>query len=202
MTIVHIKFNLSNSNLEKFQIKQGQKLFEYSNKTFTIDKYKIHKSNFINSSDTFTGLILLYNSLCKTQNTEFIFCLQPMLYRETNKILTKSENEMKEKINPINISCSDQAISEIKLKEYSEKGNLILKFFIDDYLTHKIDSLSKLNNFGFIDFNYQLQNQYKNIEFYVDYCHLTSEANTIIAEILFNKIEPIINQTFNNKTKF
>ncbi len=125
-----------------------------------------------------------------------------MLYRETNKILTKSENEMKEKINPINISCSDQAISEIKLKEYSEKGNLILKFFIDDYLTHKIDSLSKLNNFGFIDFNYQLQNQYKNIEFYVDYCHLTVEANTIIAEILFNKIEPIINQTFNNKTKF
>ena len=139
----------------------------------TIDKYKIHKSNFINSSDTFTGLILLYNSLCKTQNTEFIFCSQPMLYRETNKILTKSESKMKEKINPINISCSDQAISEIKLKEYSEKGNLILKFFIDDYLTHKIDSLSKLNNFGFIDFNYQLQNQYKNIEFYVDYCHLT-----------------------------
>lgn len=197
-----IKFNLSNSNLEKFQIKQGQKLFEYSNKTFTIDKYKIHKSNFINSSDTFTGLILLYNSLCKTQNTEFIFCLQPMLYRETNKILTKSENEMKEKINPINISCSDQAISEIKLKEYSEKGNLILKFFIDDYLTHKIDSLSKLNNFGFIDFNYQLQNQYKNIEFYVDYCHLTSEANTIIAKILLDKIEAYINQIDTNKSKF
>ncbi len=197
-----IKFNLSNSKSEKFKIRQGKKLFEYSNKNFTFDKYETHKSKFVKSSVTFTDLILLYNSLCEVQNTEFIFCLQPMLYRETNKILTKSESKMKEKINPINISCSDQAISEIKLKEYSEKGNLILKFFIDDYLTHKIDSLSKLNNFGFIDFNYQLQNQYKNIEFYVDYCHLTSEANTIIAEILFNKIEPIINQTFNNKTKF
>lgn len=197
-----IKFNLSNSKSEKFKIRQGKKLFEYSNKNFTFDKYETHKSKFVKSSVTFTDLILLYNSLCEVQNTEFIFCLQPMLYRETNKILTKSESKMKEKTNPINISLSDQNISEATLKEYEEKGSLMLKFFFDDYLSNQIDSLSKLNDFEFIDFNKLLANKHKNIEFYVDHCHLTVEANTIIAEILFNKIEPIINQTFNNKTKF
>lgn len=191
-----IKFNLSNSKSEKFKIKQGEKLFEYSNNNFTFDKYEVHKSNLIKSSVTFTDLILLYKSLCKAQNTEFIFCLQPMLYRETNKILTKSESEMKEKINPINISLSDQNISETTLKEYEENGNLILKFFFDDYLSNQIDSLSKLNDFEFIDFNKQLENKYKatETEFYVDYCHLTAEANTIIAEILFNLIEEKILQ--------
>ena len=53
---------------------------------------------------------------------------------------------------------------------------------------------SNINGINFIDLNKSIANQYENVDFYVDYCHLTADANLIVAKILSEKISEILEE--------
>lgn len=190
--IKKINFNNMKDNQSKDFEELTAKLLDYDPNKISIQKYQKIKDNLTKNCDEFTDLILYYNSLCKTDNTKFVFCLQPLLYRNINKELSTSELKMKNKVNPINISLSQPELGEKEIMEMEQTGDLILRFFFDDVLSNKIDSLSKKHKFYYIDFNKEITNIDNSTEFYVDYCHLTFEANKIVAEILARKVIKIL----------
>ncbi|MDD2386676.1 MAG: hypothetical protein PHP52_07815 [Bacteroidales bacterium] len=189
-----IKFYLFKQKMEDALNKNSDKLFDYNPEEYTKERYSNLKNDFKQNCETFTDLILYYKAICNVNHTELIFCLQPMLYREMNKTLTANEIKMKNSINPINISISNPDMEIEKLKLYENNGNILIKYFFDDYLSQNIDSIASINKINFVDLNKSIANQYEDTEFYVDYCHLTADANLIIAKILSEKISEILEE--------
>jgi hypothetical protein len=168
------------------------KLLEYSIDDYSLDEYLSYKPEMVKNSNTFLDLIKYYNSLCKLDNVKFIFCVQPLLNRRINKDLSDAETEMQLSINPINISLTASEINDNIINAFEKNGNYTLMYFFDDYLSSAIDSLSLLYDFKYIDFNKEISGKYSDIEFYTDYCHLTFEANRIVASILAVRVTEIL----------
>ncbi len=188
--IKKIKFKVNKKNMSI----NGESLLDYNPNDYNLELYKSKKTELINSCSTFTDLILYYNALCKTDSVDFIFCIQPLLQRETNKELSNVENKMQQEIKPINISLSQPNLDKKILDKYESMGIITLKYFFDDYLSDTIKLLSQKNNFNYIDLNKEITHINKSIEFYTDYCHLSFEANKIIAELLSREIEIILEE--------
>lgn len=163
-------------------------LLEYKIDNYTVDEYLYHKHKMVINSNTFLNLIKYYNSLCRIDSVDFIFCIQPLLNRKLNKDLSVIEKKMQLSVNPINISISINELSDSSINAFEEVGNYTLMYFFDDYLSSAIDSLSILYDFKYIDFNKEIFGEYSDLEFYTDYCHLTFSANKIVAEILAYRI--------------
>lgn len=166
----------------------------------TYKEYVLYKNYFIQGSEKFVNLIKYYNAICETDDVKFIFCLQPLLYRQKfNKSLSFSEKEMQKESFLSKRKGGLNTIFSPSLNELIFKGsNLILKYFIDENLSDRINHISIENGFSYIDMNKEITSISSNIDFYVDYCHLTSEGNEIIAEILAKKVTTIF---FNNTKK-
>lgn len=188
--IKKIKFKVN----KKHVANNEESLLDYNPKDYNLELYISKKTELINSCSTFTDLILYYNALCKTDSVDFIFCIQPLLQREINKELSSFENKMQQEVKPINISLSQPNLNKKLLDEYESIGIITLKYFFDDYLSDTIKLLSKKHNFNYIDLNKEITHINKNIEFYTDYCHLSFEANKIIAELFFREIEIILKE--------
>ena len=156
-------------------------------------EYKSLREKYIQRSLVFTRLIQHFNSLCKNDNTRFIFCIQPLLYREKiNKSLSVTEEKMRNEIHPNNVRLQFPGISEESAVSVENIIDLTLKYFIDDYLTDYIEYQSKQNDYLFIDFNKEIQQIDSGTEFYIDYCHLTPSGNRIVADILAQKISGML----------
>ena len=207
-------FNIINliNKLKINNLKTKEKNQNKNNKGFLIDPYAsskyndyiFHKEKFIRGSEKFLNLIKYYHSLCETDNVKFIFCLQPLLYRQKfNKKLSLSENTMQKNFyNPNSETHPAKKILSSKQIEIIRKNeNLILKYFIDDYLSDKINQISIEDGFSYIDMNKELMSVPSNIDVFVDYCHLTPDGNEIVAEILLKKINTILNTSKNNNSK-
>lgn len=187
----YMLYKLDKRNSELLD-ENADKLLEYNIKDYTLQNYEQKKNEWIKESSVFTNLILYFNSICKVDNVDYVFCLQPMLNRTINKKLTETEVIMQQTINPINIRLSDSGLTSSQIDSAERNGNLLINYFFDDVLTKSIDSLSKNNNFGFIDFNQEIENEFDKVEFYVDYCHLTHEGNSVVAEILSQRIVDLL----------
>jgi len=189
--------NVTNKLMTHEKSKQDR-LMNYDRKNYTAIKYREYKNEMSAHCNVFTDLILYYHTLCQLKDVTFIFCLQPLLNREINKVLTPTEQRLQQLVNPINISLGVSNIPDSTIIRYEEMGNYTLKFFIDDYLSKEIDTLSGDYGFEYIDFNRAIENKYAESDFYTDYCHLTFEANKIIAEILSERIGMVL---FRNKNE-
>lgn len=187
-----IKFNNNKKLFLNSSQDNADKLLEYDVTKITKDEYFKYEKGFIEGSAEFTRLICYFNAICKVDSVELIYCIQPLLHRYQNKRLTKTEIEMRDKVKPINISLTNTDLSTTEIQEMEFKGDILLRYFFDDYLSATIDSLSVAYDFEFIDLNKSIANNYSETEFYVDYCHLTFEANKIIATDICKKIENII----------
>jgi hypothetical protein len=168
--------------------------FNSSFDSSTYNDYTIRKEKFITGSRKFINLIKYYQAICKSDNVNFIFCLQPLLYRQKfNKTLSLSEKEMQKNFF---ITKPSADINNKYSPEFFEmifrESNLIIKYFIDDYLSEKINQISVEDGFSYIDMNKEIMSVQSNIDIFVDYCHLTPDGNAIIAEILKNKITEIL----------
>ena len=157
-------------------------------------EYIYYKNYFIHGSEKFLKMIQYYHNICETDNVKFVFCLQPLLYRQHfNKSLSLTEKIMQ---NESFLSKRRGGLNKIfspSLNGIIFKGsNLILKYFIDDYLSEKINQISNKDGFSYIDFNKEIMSVKADIDFYVDYCHLTKEGNEIVAEILSKEVKKLL----------
>jgi len=130
--IEYLNFYFLKQKMAEVNTENSEQLLNYDSSDYSQEMYELKKSTLIQTSETFTDLILYYEAVCDVEDTELIFCLQPMLYREENKIFTQTEIKMRNNVNPINISLSNPSMEEAKLHEYEENGNIILKSLLSD----------------------------------------------------------------------
>ena len=196
------RFKKIKEKLEINSAKNSESLFNYDASNYKRDDYLKLKCQMIESSKMFTDLILYYNALVSTANAEFIFCLQPMLNRKTNKNLTITEKEMQQKLNPINLSLLNHSFSNNIIPEMEKVGNLCLLYFFDDYLSKQIEELSMQKSFCFIDFNREFSILEDDIDIFTDYCHLTFYGNRKVAKILAIRIFEILHTLSDSTNNF
>jgi len=174
--------------------KNSQSLLNYDYSAYTYNDYRAVRQTYIKNAEGFLKLLAYFHALCATDEAAYIFCLQPMLYRQgTNKSLSPYEKKMQQGINPINITLTEEFPKSIK-ESLDINGSLLLKYFFDDYLSEAILNLSE-NKFTFVDMNKEIRGLDEKFEFYTDYCHLTYEGNAYVAKVLSEKISDLLNET-------
>ncbi len=109
----------------------------------------------------------------QADGTKLVFVLQPMLPRsETNKRLSAIEKKMLEHAR-------------------GQTGNdslELLQFFLDDYFSDRCRKIIDDSGEIYMDANRELVGLKSDVEFYTDYCHLTSAGNKILAEMIGEQI--------------
>lgn len=187
-------YNLKNKDKTNNTFKDKKDYFIYSYDSTRYKDYVLNKKRFVQGSEKFVKSIKYYHSICKIDKVKFIFCLQPLLYRQKfNKTLSLSEKAMQNTtLNPKLRGNQNKIFSPQFIDLINRGSNLILKYFIDDYLSEKINQISIDDGFTFVDMNKEIMPIQSNIDLYVDYCHLTIEGNEIVAEILSKKINTLL----------
>jgi hypothetical protein len=137
--------------------------------------YKTVEKDFIRSSQRFFQIMEHYMAVLKSDNVDFIFALQPMLYRQINKEWSEIEDKMRRTV----FSMEPTAPPNEKTISI-----LMSKFFYDQYLSQNSRNRVEKNRFGFLDMNEKISHLKSDFELYIDYCHFTKEGSSKVAEIL------------------
>jgi hypothetical protein len=136
-------------------------------------RYASRKPDYIQLSRRFEQLLRYHISVLQADGTKLVFVLQPMLPRsETNKRLSAIEKKMLEHTR-------------------GQTGNdslELLQFFLDDYFSDRCREIIDDSGEIYMDANRELVGLKSDVEFYTDYCHLTSAGNKILAEMIGEKI--------------
>ena len=61
---------------------------------------------------------------------------------------------------------------------------LVLEYFFDDFLSAALRKAAEEYGVEYLDLNAEIASLGPDVEFYVDYCHLTLDGNRRVAEIL------------------
>lgn len=174
-------------------------LLNYHYDNYKHEDYLKIETNCIKNSKGFIDNVLDFNDLCRADSVRFVFGLQPMLYRlKYNKALCPDEENMRLKVNPVNLTLTADVPASLHDTIFN-MGNLVYKYFFDDYLSQKIEELA-VGKFIYVDFNKEIANVNDSVEFYTDYCHLTATGNEIVAEILLRKMGLILNSKNDQKS--
>ena len=136
-----------------------------------------------------------FKSILERDSVKYIFCLQPMLHRSTNKKLNNAEAKFRTAVNPI-FSVPDLGrlpekyciTSSLDKDSLNTAMNLALMYMLDDTLSQMLRKELTTTNTAFIDANEQISHLSQDDELYTDYCHLTQLGNKTIADILASSI--------------
>ncbi len=60
----------------------------------------------------------------------------------------------------------------------------MLEYFFDDFLSAALRKAAKEYGVEYLDLNAEIASLGPDVEFYIDYCHLTLDGNRRVAEIL------------------
>ncbi len=113
--------------------------------------------------------------MLKADRTPSLFVLQPLLNRKReNKRLSDIERKLAEVMVPTE-SGTSAAVDQCAL---------VLEYFYDEYLSAALRKTAEEYGVEYLDLNAEIASLGSDVEFYVDYCHLTFDGNRRVAEIL------------------
>jgi hypothetical protein len=193
--LINLLNTLKIANLQQKEKGNKKDFFADPYDQATYNDYLQHKEEYIHGSKKFLNMIQYYHAICATDDVDFIFCLQPLLYRQKiNKTLSPSEKKMQSQFYTPNSKSHNakEMFTPQQLESIKNSSNLILKYFIDDYLNEQIRQISVSEGFSYLDMNQEMMNMGADKDVFVDYCHLTPEGNNIVAGILSEKITEIL----------
>ncbi|MBF0447951.1 MAG: hypothetical protein HQL67_07110 [Magnetococcales bacterium] len=141
--------------------------------------YKQNEGYYIGSSQRFLQILDQYMAILKSEKVDFIFALQPMLYRQVNKQWSQIEDRMRRTVFGVGPNLPQTVIDQFILMS---------KYFFDEYMSSTSQERVEQNNFGFLDLNQEISHLKSDFELYVDYCHFTVEGSQAVGEILGRKV--------------
>lgn len=181
--VMHLLNILYNKYLHRFvSDSQKQQFFmedDLEQEQYSLTSYKSLEGEFINNSKRFSQILKHYMAILKSDNVDFIFALQPMLYRQINKQMSNIEDRMRRTVFSIGPST---------MPEFRKRAILLNKFFFDQYLSGKSMAQVEQNGFGFLDMNQAIQHLKADFDLYIDYCHFTKPGSQAVAKILGDKV--------------
>jgi lysophospholipase L1-like esterase len=137
--------------------------------------YQTRRESFAGHAKRFEQIVQQYLAVTKSDETKYIFVLQPMLPRaDQNKALSEIEKQL---------------LAHTLESSWLEDENLLVaRYLFGDYLAPRLKSLLAEHDAWFIDGNREIEDLDSSIEFFTDYCHLTAEGNRILAQRIGQRI--------------
>ena len=123
-------------------------------------------------------------SVLKSDSTNFLFVLQPMLHRSINKDLTPTEKRFLTEVSNLISGTWTKKKDDIMI---------LYKYFYDNHLSLLLSNIIQQKDFMYLDMNKEISTLKNDFEFYTDYCHLTKKGNKYFSEVLGKKILANIN---------
>ncbi|HWB64473.1 MAG TPA: hypothetical protein VG603_13235 [Chitinophagales bacterium] len=168
---------------------------EIDTAVYNHNTYLAIKDSMIATSAEWLDIINHYAYILKGDKVQFLFVMQPILARPTNKALAGYERNML----PINVLCNHNKpgkqhkgkapeptslYGRLRLRDDWMDGakDITLQYFLDDYLTGAIKQQADEHGYFYYDMGRAMQGLDSNFEFYTDYCHMTKEGNRFAAE--------------------
>ena len=142
---------------------------------YSLAAYKQHEPAFIQSSQRFLQILEHYMAVLKADRVDFMFTLQPQLYRQINKQWSPIEDRMRRTVFGIGPNISPEKI---------DRYILMSKYFFDHYLSEASEARLVGQNYGFMDLNAEIRHLTSDFELYVDYCHFTKQGSQTVAELI------------------
>ena len=146
---------------------------------YSFEAYKKIEDEFIGSSQRFLQILDHYMGILKTDKVNFIFALQPILYRKINKQWSAIEDRMRRTVFGVGPHMSPELI---------DRFILMSQYFFDQYLAQASQTRVARSGFGFMDLNHEIRHLKSDFELYVDYCHFTIPGSRAVAEILGREV--------------
>jgi hypothetical protein len=159
---------------EKFLLKEDLDQDKYS-----YAEYQKVEGRFVGTSQRFLQILDHYMAVLKADKVDFIFALQPMLYRQTNKKWSKIEDRMRRTVFGVGPNLPSYVV---------DRFILMSKYFFDQYLSQASQERVEKVDFGFLDLNSEISHLNDDFELYVDYCHFTIAGSRAVAEILGREV--------------
>ncbi len=139
------------------------------------DFYEKTNPRYTQNAERLLQIVRQYFAVLKADRTPSLFVLQPLLNRrKTNKHLSEIERKLVEVMVP---SAGDTSSA-------LDQSALVIEYFFDDFLSAAFRKAAEEYGVDYLDLNAEIASLGPNVEFYVDYCHLTPEGNRRVAEIL------------------
>jgi lysophospholipase L1-like esterase len=137
--------------------------------------YQTRRESFAGHAERFEQIVRQYLAVTKSDETKYIFVLQPMLPRANqNKALSEIEKKL--------------LAHTLEASWMKDENLLVARYFFDDYLAPRLASLCAEHDAWFIDGNREIEDLDSSTEFFTDYCHLTAEGNRILAQRIGQRI--------------
>ncbi|MEO5352801.1 MAG: hypothetical protein H7835_06265 [Magnetococcus sp. XQGC-1] len=146
---------------------------------YSFAAYKKIEGEFIGTSQRFLQILNHFMAVLKADKVDYIFSLQPILYRQINKQWSTIEDRMRKTIFGIGPNMTPELI---------DKYILMSQYFFDQYIAQASRERVEGNGFGFLDLNHEIRNLKSDFELYVDYCHFTVPGSKAVAEILGQEV--------------
>ncbi|MBF0193949.1 MAG: hypothetical protein HQL71_05300 [Magnetococcales bacterium] len=146
---------------------------------YSFNQYKKFENSFIATSQRFLQILDHYTAVLNADKVDFIFAIQPMLYRQINKEWSKIENQMRREVFGVGPNLP---------KEVVDRFILMSKYFFDEYLAKASQERVEKSGYRFLDLNQEIRHLKSDFELYVDYCHFTIGGSRILAEILGKEV--------------
>ncbi|MBF0588453.1 MAG: hypothetical protein HQL53_04935 [Magnetococcales bacterium] len=146
---------------------------------YNLAAYKPWEPAFIERSQRLQQILNHYMAVLKADKVDLLFSLQPILYRQVNKTLSKIEDTMRRTLFSWNPNAPEQARTPLILMS---------KYFFGHYLSQALQQRVERQGYGFLDLNEEIRHLKRDVELYVDYCHFTPSGSRIVAEILGRKV--------------
>jgi lysophospholipase L1-like esterase len=142
------------------------------------DAYELAKSRYKTNAERLMQIVRQYFAVLQADRTRCLFVLQPLLLRRgVNKHLSEIERSFTNVLVP---SESPQA----RLGDEA----LLLSYFYDDFLSTAFKDAAGRFGITYLDMNAEIAGLGTDVEFFTDYCHLTPQGNTRVAEVLARAI--------------
>jgi len=137
--------------------------------------YDKEKGRYTKNAERLLQIVRQYFAVLQTDHQPTLFALQPLLNRrKVNKHLSETEQKLAGVMVPAGADTSASV----------DQCALLLSYFYDDYLSEALRKTAAEFGVQYLDLNAEIASLGPDVEFYVDYCHLTLDGNRRVAEIL------------------
>ena len=128
--------------------------------------YQSRRERYVRHAQRFLQIVDHYLAVLKSDQTQCVFVLQPLLYRQSvDSTLTDRERRL----------------AEVPLPD---EEWLILRYFFDDYLSDALRKRLERQGAIYIDMGQSVADRAASTETFTDYCHLTVDGNQFVGETI------------------
>ncbi|MBF0399727.1 MAG: hypothetical protein HQL90_03050 [Magnetococcales bacterium] len=152
---------------------------DFEQEKYSFAAYKQVEGAFIHSSQRFLQILDHFMAVLKSDKVDFIFTLQPILYRQVNKQWSTIEDRMRRTIFGVGPNMTPELI---------DRYIVMSRYFFDQYLSRASQQRVEKNGFGFMDLNQGVTHLKSDFELYIDYCHFTVPGSKVVAELVGQEV--------------